>query len=382
MYISETAPRWIRGAVVSGYQWAITIGLLCASLATNGTQNRSDSGSWRIPIAIQFAFALILCIFFIILPESPRWLIKKGNHEAAAKSLARLNSTDPDDPIVRSELSVIQTNLDIELTYGNGSYLDCFKRNDRKYFLRTFTGVWLQGFQQLTGINFIFYYGTTFFKNALPGTNPFIFSVISNVVNVVSTVPGMYMMERFGRRSLLFYGAIWMCACELIVAIVGTAVPASNASGGKATVAFVCIYIAGFASTWGPAAFVVCGEIFPLAIRAKALSLCTASNWLWNFGIGYATPYLVQSGPGKAGLGPKVFFIWTATCATCAVFAWFFVYETKGLSLEEVDELYAQTTSIKSRRANAEMQSRRTDLEGAVAPAKDDEIATHDEKKY
>jgi len=382
MYQSETAPRWIRGAVVSGYQWAITIGLLCASLATNGTQNRADSGAWRIPVAIQFAWAIILCIFFLILPESPRWLVKKGNHEQASKSLARLNSTDVDDPLVRSELSVIQTNLDIELTNSSGSYLDCFKFNDRRYFLRSFTGIFIQAFQQLTGINFIFYFGTTFFQNAVPGTNPFLFSVASNVVNVVTTIPGMYMMERVGRRNLLIWGAVWMCVCELIVAIVGTALPNTNQSAGKALVAFVCIYIAGFASTWGPAAWVVCGEIFPLAIRAKALSLCTASNWLWNFGIGYATPYLVQKGAGHAGLGTKVFFIWTGTCAGCAVFAYFFIYETRLLSLEEVDEMYSQTTAMGSIRANAEMRARRSDLEGAVAPPKEDEIATHDEKKY
>lgn len=382
MYQSETAPRWIRGAVVSGYQWAITIGLLCASLASYGTQNRQDTSAWRIPVGIQFAFALVLCGFFLVLPESPRWLVKKGNHERASKSLARLNSTDVDDPLVRSELSLIQTNLDIELTHSTGSYLDCFKPNERKYLLRTFTGTFLQAFQQLTGINFIFYFGTTFSQNALPDSNPFIFSVIYNVINVVSTLPGMWGMERFGRRTLLIWGAVWMCACELIVAVVGTATPQSNTTAGKSLVAFVCVYIAGFASTWGPAAWVVCGEIFPLAIRAKALSLCTASNWLWNFAIGFATPYLVHKGPGHAGLGTKVFFIWTGTCAGCAIFAYFFVYETRLLSLEEVDELYSQTTAISSARANAEMRARRSDLEGGVAPVKDDELATHDEKKY
>jgi hypothetical protein len=173
-----------------------------------------------------------------------------------------------------------------------------------------------------------------------------------------------------------------MCACELIVAVVGTAVPSTNSSAGKSLIAFVCVYIAGFASTWGPAAWVVCGEIFPLAIRAKALSLCTASNWLWNFAIGFATPYLVQSGPGHAGLGTKVFFIWTGTCAGCVIFAYFFVYETRLLSLEEVDEMYAQTSAIASSRANAEIRARRSDLEGGAVPVKDDELATHDEKKY
>ena len=122
-----------------------------------------------------------------------------------------------------------------------------------------------------------------------------------------------------------------MCVCELIVAVLGvTTDPNTNSSAGGALVAFVCLFIAGFASTWGPAAWVVCGEIFPLAIRAKALSLCTASNWLWNFGIGYATPYLVNAptpAQGGANLGTKVFFIWFATCLSCALFAFLFIYE-------------------------------------------------------
>ena len=104
----------------------------------------------------------------------------------------------------------------------------------------------------------------------------------------------------------------------------------------------------GFASTWGPIAWVVTGEIFPLAVRAKAMSMATASNWLWNFGIGYATPYLVNSGAGNANLGVKVFFIWGATCFFSAVFAYFCVPETKGLTLEQIDMLYQHTTPIRS----------------------------------
>jgi SP family sugar:H+ symporter-like MFS transporter len=131
-----------------------------------------------------------------------------------------------------------------------------------------------------------------------------------------------------------------MCVCEFLVAIIGVTVSVNDKSGQQALIALVCIYIAGFASTWGPIAWVVTGEIFPLAVRAKAMSMATASNWLWNFGIGYATPYLVNSGPGNAGLGVKVFFIWGSTCACCAIFAYFCIPETKGLTLEQVDLLY------------------------------------------
>jgi len=381
MYQSETAPRWIRGAVVSGYQWAITIGLLLAAIVNNSTNGRSDTGAYRIPIAVQIAFAIMMSIGLFFMPESPRWYIRQGKTELAAKSLARLNSTDVDDPVVRSELADIQTNLDLELTHGNGGYIDCFRPNSRRYLARTLTGTSLQGFQQLTGINFIFYYGTRFFQSTQTGANPYLFSIASNVVNVVTTVPGMWGMERIGRRKMLIWGAAWMCLCELLVAIIGTAVDKSNQAAQRSLVALVCLYVAGFASTWGPAAWVVCGEIFPLAIRAKALSLCTASNWLWNFGIGYATPYMVDVGPGKAGLGTKVFFIWGGLCFACCAFAYFFILETKGLSLEEVDELYANVSPAKSTAANAEIRRRRGELEGGNAYPRDDEEVMADQAK-
>ncbi|CEH14452.1 mfs monosaccharide transporter [Ceraceosorus bombacis] len=380
MFQAETAPRWARGAVTSGYQWAITIGLLFAALANNGTKDRTDTGSYRIPIGVQLGFALILSFGTMLLPESPRWFVKKGKIEQAAKSLATLNATDVDDACVQAELADIRTNLEVELTHGNGSYLDCFRNNDRKNLTRTLVGTWLQAWQQLTGINFIFYYGTQFFNSTGAG-DPFVFTIVSNVVNVVCTVPGIWAMDRVGRRNILVWGAVWMAIMEGIVAIIGTVFGNSNPAAQRGLVALVCLYVGGFASTWGPAAWVVCGEIFPLAIRAKALSLCTASNWLWNFGIGYATPYLVDSGPGKAGLGPKVFWIWTATCAMSAVFAYFCIVETKGLSLEEVDSLYCTTSPRLSAAANREMRARRSDLETVGAHMVSDEAAEADAAK-
>ncbi|EEB93139.1 hypothetical protein MPER_08249, partial [Moniliophthora perniciosa FA553] len=171
--------------------------------------------------------------------------------------------------------------------------------------------------------NFIFYYGTTFFKNS-GISDPFLITIATNIVNVFMTLPGIWGVERFGRRTLLLVGAI-------------------NQAGQKVLIAFVCIYIAFFASTWGPIAWVITGEIFPLQVRAKAMSMAVASNWLWNFGIGYATPYLVNKEPGSAGLESKVFFIWGTTCFCCIIFTLFCVPETKGLSLEQIDLMYQHT---------------------------------------
>jgi len=160
------------------------------------------------------------------------------------------------------------------------------------------------------------------------------------------TLPGAWGIERFGRRKLLLIGAAGMCVCEFIVAIVGVSVSTSNLAGQHVLIAFVCIYIAFFASTWGPIAYVIIGEIFPLQVRAKAMAMSSASNWLWNFGIGYATPFLVNKQVGSAGLQVKVFFIWGSTCACCFLFAYLCVPETKGLSLEQIDLMYQNTTPL------------------------------------
>ena len=316
LYQSETAPKWIRGTVVGAYQWAITIGLLLAAIVLNSTKNRNDTGSYRIPVAVQFAWAIILVVGMIFLPETPRFLIKKGKMEKAAKALSRLRRLDVNHPAMQEELSEITANHEYEMSIGSASYLACFKRPIRK---RLFTGMGLQALQQLTGVNFIFYYGTSYFLNS-GISNPFIISMITSAVNVASTVPGLYLVEKWGRRPLLMFGAIGMSVSQLIVASIGTARP-DDQTASKALVAFVCIYIFFFACSWGPCAWVVTGqfsesftipregytnnysfpgEIFPLKARAKGLSMTTASNWLLNWAIAYATPYMVNDGPGDA----------------------------------------------------------------------------------
>ncbi|KAF9454276.1 MFS monosaccharide transporter [Macrolepiota fuliginosa MF-IS2] len=341
MYQSECSPKWIRGAVVSLYQFAITIGLLLAAVVNNATQFRAGASSWQIPVTVQFIWAFILASGMSFLPESPRWLIKRGRDADASAALSRLTGYGKGAPEIEVELDEIRTNLEAEKALGSSSYLDCFRFGDNKIFFRTLTGIFIQAWQQLTGINFIFYYGTTFFINS--GIHdPFLVTVATSIVNVFMTLPGIWGVERFGRRRLLLIGAVGMCVCEYIVAIVGVTVPTTNLAGQRVLIAFVCIYIAFFASTWGPIAWVITGEIFPLEIRAKGMSLSVASNWLWNFAISYATPFLVNVAPGSAGLGVKVFFIWGSTCACCVIFTWFCVPETKGLSLEQIDVMYQE----------------------------------------
>ncbi|KAJ6127940.1 hypothetical protein N7471_009157 [Penicillium samsonianum] len=336
LYQSETAPKWIRGTIVGAYQLAITLGLLLAAIVNNSTKDRDDTGSYRIPVAVQFAWAIILVVGMLILPETPRFLIKQDRYEEATKALARLRRMDVNDPALVAELSDIQANHEYEMSLGKATYLEIVRGSLGK---RLATGCAVQGLQQLAGVNFIFYYGTTFFQNS-GIKNSFTITLITNIINVISTFPGLYMVEKWGRRPLLMFGAVGMCVSQLIVAIVGTAI--NSEVSNKVLIAFVCIYIFFFASSWGPVAWVVTGELFPLKARAKCLSITTATNWLLNWAIAYATPYMVNSGAGNANLGSKVFFIWGGFCFICGVFVYTCIYETKGLSLEQVDELYAK----------------------------------------
>lgn len=338
LYQAETVPKWIRGAVVSFYQFAITIGILLASCVNQGTHNRNDSGSYRIPIAVQFLWAIILGVGMFFLPETPRFFISRENEEGAKDSLRRLRRLPIDHPDLVEEYEEIKAAFEFEKTNGGATWGHVFSRKN-KQLKRLIMGVNLQGLQQLTGVNFVFYFGTTFFQQA-GLQNPFIINLATNIVNVGSTIPGIFLIEIIGRRKLLLAGSGIMSVSQLIVAIVGVAASTNSGAANNVLVAFICIFIAAFAASWGPLCWAVIAETYSLNVRQKSVALCTASNWLWNWAIAYATPYLVDPGKGNANLGSKVFFIWGGFNIFGGAFVYFMVYETKGLSLEQIDDMY------------------------------------------
>ena len=152
LYQSETAPKWIRGTIVGAYQLAITVGLLLAAIVNNSTKDRMDTGCYRIPVAVQFAWAIILVAGMIILPETPRFLIKKDRYEDATKALARLRRLDVNDPAIVEELAEIQANHEFEMRLGKASYLEILRGS---IGTRLATGCGIQALQQLAGVNFI-----------------------------------------------------------------------------------------------------------------------------------------------------------------------------------------------------------------------------------
>jgi sugar porter (SP) family MFS transporter len=363
MYMSEICPRKVRGALISGYQFCITIGLLLASVVVYASQNRNDTGQYRIPIAIQFAWGVVLATGLCFLPESPRYFVKRGNIEAARKSLATLRGQPDNSEYVENELAEIIANAEYERRVAPNtgyisSWTNCFTGSlweAKSNLRRTILGTSLQMMQQWTGVNFIFYYSTPFLQSTNAISNTFLISLVFTLINVLSTPISFWTVERFGRRPLLVWGAFSMLICQFIVAIVGDIVGfnhshrlpdgtkvADNITAVNAQIAFICIFIFFFASTWGPGAWVVTGEVFPISIRSRGIALSTASNWLWNTVIAVITPYMV--GEDRGNLKSNVFFVWGSLCTCACVYAYFFVPETKGLTLEQVDRMFEEST--------------------------------------
>lgn len=276
---------------------------MLASIVVYATKGRHDTGAYRIPIAIQFAWALILGGGLMLLPDSPRYFVKRGNLLKATDALSRLRGQPKDSEYIQVELAEIVANEEYERqlipsTTWFGSWANCFKGtlwHGRSNLRRTILGTSLQMMQQWTGVNFIFYYSTPFLQSTGAISNTFLISLIFTLVNVCSTPLSFWTVERFGRRPLLIYGALGMLICQFLVAIIGVTVGfnkshlnaagdsiANNISAVNAQIAFIAIFIFFFASTWGPGAWIVIGEIFPLPIRSRGVGLSTASNWLWN----------------------------------------------------------------------------------------------------
>lgn len=287
MFQSESSPKEIRGAVVASYQLMITFGILVSNIINYGVRNIEDSSaSWRIVIGIGIFFSLPLGIGILTVPESPRWLAGRGDWDAARTSLARLRGLkhDPHNARVEDDLNEMREVLEKERQVGHGTWLECFTPDSDipKLVYRTLLGISIHFLQQWTGVNYFFYYGATIFQSA-GISDPILTQLILGAVNVVMTFYGLYVVEKYGRRWPLFLGALWQAVWLLIFATVGTTHPPSESKAtGIVMIVSACMFIASFAGTWGPMAWVVIGETFPLRTRAKQASLATAGNWLGN----------------------------------------------------------------------------------------------------
>ncbi|KAJ6134204.1 hypothetical protein N7523_000526 [Penicillium sp. IBT 18751x] len=339
MYQGESAPRHIRGAMISCYQLFVTLGILLAYLINLGTEKMDGTGQWRITLGITFVFALLLGIGMLFFPESPRFEIRKGRKESARLTMSTLYGIPENHIQIIRELEEIDSQLLLE--HHDQRWYEMFTAPRMAY--RLFLGMMLQALQQLTGANYFFYYGTTIFKGA-GISNSFVTQVILGAVNFATTFGGLYAIEHFGRRKSLITGGAVMFVCFIIFASVGhfslnVHHPEDTPGAGKAMVVVACIFISAFAMTWGPMVWSIVAELYPSQYRAKGMALATASNWLWNFLLGFFTPFITDKIDFAYG------YVFAGCLAFGTVFVYLFVIEGKGRTLEEIDLMYVQKVS-------------------------------------
>jgi len=346
LYNGETAPKRIRGAMLVLYQLQIISGIFLSYIIDLATHSISNSASWRIPVGLQLLWGLILLSGIFFLPESPRHLLGTGRAVQARRVIAELNSVPEDSDFVNDLVEEIEVGIRAENEGGKATWLECFSTRNQLW-RRTINGMMLQFIQQLNGQNFYYYYGDTFFQSAGTQLSPYVIQTILGAVSVVGTVPALYLIETWGRRRSLLTGALMEAACALIAGVAGNALlpppgtnlstitlTSSNKTGGNVLIAFAILHVFSYSIFWGPTPWVYLGESFPLRVRAKCIALGSATNWLWNFLLSFFAPRIA------AKIGPLILLIFFGML----VFGFFYVYiaipEVKGLSLEEVDELY------------------------------------------
>nr|POE82227.1 high-affinity fructose transporter ght6 [Quercus suber] len=336
MYMSETGPRQIRGALVSTYQLFITLGIFLADCINFGTETNPTALSWRLPIGIGFIWPVLMVTGVLFLPESPRWNYRRGKVEQARETISKSYGVPSNHWEVNREMREIKEKFDAE-NAGGGKHKFYEVLTGPRMAYRVALGVTLQALQQLTGANFFFYYGTSIFQGV--AINAYVTAMILGGVNFGMTFFGLYVVDRFGRRKALITGGLWMFVCLLIFSSVGHFAldrddPMTTPQASVAMIVFACLFLVGYATTWGPIVWAVIGEMFPTRYRAQAMGISSASNWTWNFLISFFTPFITSAIDFRYG------YVFAACNFAGAVVVYFFLCEHQGRSLEEIDTMY------------------------------------------
>jgi sugar porter (SP) family MFS transporter len=322
VYISEVAPADARGWQVSLFQLAITVGILLAYLVDYAFA-RIQGWRWMFGLAVVPAAIFGAGMFF--LPESPRWLLRRGERETARAMLARIRGTaDIDAELREIEQSVTKAP-------ESGRFADLFAKSLRPALI---VGIGLAIFQQITGINTVIYYAPLIIQTAgiSSASGAILATAGIGAVNVVMTIFSMWLIDRKGRRPLLLAGIAGMA---VTLGLLGVVFHVSHQSAGMAWLAVISMmaYVGSFAISLGPIFWLLISEIYPLKIRNSAEGLAATFNWGANLLVTLTFLTLVEM------LGPSLTFWVYGLCAIAAgLFSYYFVPETKGRTLEEIEE--------------------------------------------
>ncbi|WP_449769781.1 sugar porter family MFS transporter [Klebsiella pneumoniae] len=318
VYIAELAPAKIRGMLVTSFQLMITVGIVIAYGVNAAAESK---GEWRFPVGIASILGIILSLGVLFVTESPRWLIAINKHDLARRTLIKLRGTnDVEDEIKETE----RLNA---LEQDNIKWGDLFKGHIRPMII---IGVLVAFFSNACGINLVIYFAPQILQTSgFSSSASWIGTVGLGIANVVFTIVGMLIVDKVGRRPLLITGSIGLTLSLVILALIFS-VPAFEGSGWLALGSLI-FYIVMYAVSPGMLGFLIISEMAPLRARAKATSLSIFVIFATNLVIA------LTSLPMLNGLGASTtFWIFSAICVAFTIFS-FYVPETKGKSLEEVE---------------------------------------------
>ena len=346
LYIAEIAPPKIRGTLVTFQQIAIVGGMLVVyfvnwaiAIQGHGDDSWVLSVGWRWMLASEVVPALIFFVLMLYVPDTPRWYVMRGKDDAALKVLTKLtDATEARKTLKEIEQTLVQKTRPL-LSFG---------------FLVIFVGIMLSVFQQLVGINAVLYYAPLMFSNLGASTDSaFLQTIVVGVAMVTFTVVAQLTVDRWGRIPLLVTGALIMAVSMIALGFLfngagqhgvsSAALQMTKETGLWALIAVVA-YIAGFSLSWGPVTWVMLSEIFPNSIKGKAMAIAVAAQWIANLFVSWSFKVL----DGNSALNTAfnhgfAYWLYGAASLVAAAFVWKFVPETKGRSLEAIQELWHHT---------------------------------------
>ncbi|KAF8411238.1 hypothetical protein HHK36_003785 [Tetracentron sinense] len=336
LYLSEMAPYRYRGALNIGFQLSITIGILAANLINYFTAKIEGGWGWRVSLAGAAVPALIITIGSLCLPNTPNSMIEMNQAEKAREMLRRIRGTKDVKHEFNDLVAASEASRKVEHPWRN--------LLERKYRPHLTMAILIPFFQQLTGINVVMFYAPVLFQTIGFGSNASLMSaVITGLVNAAATIVSIYGSDRWGRRSLFLEGGAQMLISQIMVTILialqfGVDGQAADIPQWYAilVVAFICLYVAAYAWSWGPLGWLVPSEIFPLEIRSAAQSINASVNMFFTFAV--AQVFLPMLCHLKFGL----FIFFACFVLAMSVFVYFFVPETKNIPIEEMSRVWRQ----------------------------------------
>ncbi|HJO92625.1 MAG TPA: sugar porter family MFS transporter [Victivallales bacterium] len=326
LYLAEIAPTKMRGAFITMYQLMITIGIFLIFLSNSIISHYLQD--WRLMLGVIVIPSIVMLIGVIFIPKSPRWLMLKGK-EKDAKNV--LESTRESDEEVEFVLTEIKESIKVDSSKKETGWTMLRK----PYFLKVlFLGIFIMILTQFSGINAIIYYSGNIFKTA-GFSNPSTATVIMGLINVIVTIIAVKYIDRLGRKPIIYFGLTLMTIMLIVIGILFHMQDSGMilSSFTKLSLVVCClIFVASFAVSMGPIPWVICAEIFPLEGRDFGITITTAACWL-SAAIVVRFSMSIMHYFGNS----TMFFIFAACCIINFVMVLFWVPETKGVSLEELE---------------------------------------------